>query len=139
MPVRPILAAFRTRILAIDGVSALVADRVYPAHLADVAEPAYPCVTLFHLRARRGVWMPRVSDPGVLLIQSWSKTDMDEVLNLYELVSEGLHAQVTRTSGSGVCFHEVREVDSRGPTWVAEDSTWVMSAWYHYRASTPPG
>lgn len=135
MALSRIIAAFRTRILAIDGVDDLVADRVYPAHLADVAQPVYPCVTLFHLRGRQGVWMPRIGDPAAMLVQAWSKVDEQEVLGLYDLISTGLHNQKTLTSTSDVCFHEVRELNSQGPTWIREDSVWLVSAWYHYRAS----
>lgn len=135
MPVSPVLAALRTRILALDGVSA-VGDRVYPVHAADVEQPEYPCITLFHMRGKRGVWMPRVNDPSVVLVQEYSKMDAQEAFDLYEIVSEGLHDQKTLTSGGGVCFHEIRELDMKGPIWIAKNSVWQTSHWFLYRSST---
>jgi hypothetical protein len=140
------IAAFRQRLVgdpSLDPLSAqlvaIVGDRVYPTFLVDVIQPVYPCITLFQSQAEQAVWAPRTFDYGVMQLQIWSKKDLQECWDAYELVTQLLHEKKTLTSTSQLCVHQVREIWSDSGIWVAEDSVWRQSVRYQFRASVIGG
>ena len=129
------MAAFRLRLTEDAALAVLVGDRVYPTHIVDVAEPVYPCITLFQAEGNQAVWLPRTFDFGVMLVQIYSKVDLQECYDIYELVTQLLHEQKTAVSRAGACFHQIREIWSNSGLWIREDSVWQQSARYLFRVS----
>lgn len=130
-----ILSALITRLRSIPGITALVDDRIYPRHLSEGAEPAYPCITLFQVDGSLAVWAPRTTDSQHFLIQIYSQVGPEECYALYELVTAALHEQKTLTSTGAACFHQVREIWSNSGMWLADTNAWQLSMQYQARAS----
>jgi hypothetical protein len=72
-------------------------------------------------------------------LQIWSKKDLQECWDAYELVTQLLHEKKTLTSTPHLCVHQVREIWSDSGIWVAEDSVWRQSVRYQFRASVIGG
>ena len=142
-----ILGAVRERLVAstdlqvyvgVDGTTSdPSAARVYLKWAVDAAVAVYPAVTLYLERAKLDVTMPRMWNPGFVLLSFYSNLDPQEAITMYEICSRLLHAQrwALALNTLNVCVKEVVERDVRGPVWVEATHCWRRDALYRIRAS----
>ena len=135
MAIQRIMAALRARLLSSPELVALIGDRVQAGELADVAEPVYPLITLNQMDGMLAVWAPRTTNPQRWMVQIHSQKGLHEAFGLGELVTALFHEQKNRTSGSGVCFHQIREIWSHPPVHDQTTNVWSMALQYETRAS----
>lgn len=131
------LHAIRARLLADAQLTAMIGDRVFPMHLADVTEAQYPCVTFFQKDGRQapGTFAPRLVDPAHVLIQAYTQRDISELYDIYDRIQVMLHEQKQSVSNSEVTIHDIREIWANSGIYDKPTNTWQLSTLYIVRAS----
>lgn len=130
------IAAIRARILTDPNIVAIVGDRVYLAHVFDVREPTYPCITLSQTDGLRAVWAPNLRDPAQVMVECFSKKSLEEANDLNDLIVPLLHNEKNRTSTATVSFHEIRMNFENSGFWDADTNCWRQTSRYLVRVTT---
>lgn len=130
------LAAIRSRLLSSPELVAFVGSRVYHGHIFDIAEPVYPLVTFMTSGAEEVVWAPNTINDGILLVQCYTKTNLEDAQAIETLVSRMLHTEKNRTSAADACFHGIRKVWGNSGLWNKETSSWQISARYEFHVTS---
>jgi len=83
---------------------AKVQGRIYPAELATIERPNFPCICF---RLVGGVPHPLKSVATVdVALWIWSKKSYSEALSIYEDLKNVLHSQLFRSNGVASVFYE---------------------------------
>jgi hypothetical protein len=93
-----IKATFRSVFINNEPLFALIGDRVYPKHITDVKNQAFPCVTIGFEKIMSA--KNEIEDSGYYFIDVWSKTGNDELTAIYSIIKSLINKK--RNLGGGI-------------------------------------
>lgn len=127
------LHAIRVRLLSSPELS-LYTTKIYIAHIYDVTEPVYPCITVRNTRGTLSTRVPRFTDPGEVEVAIHSQHSEQQALEIEEWCERLLHEQKQHVSTNQCCFVEIRK--SHEPITIFDEKTaaWLVSTRYQIRA-----
>jgi hypothetical protein len=132
LPLRS-LAAIRSRLLTDPNLAAIVGTRISLAYIFDQAETVYPCITIAQMDGNNPPWLNVPGGTiyggvtlveGQVMVESFSKTAVDQVSLIDDYVFALLHKQESLTSGGGACFKEIRRTWNKSGEWDGSSNFW---------------
>ncbi len=135
------IAAIRSRLLQssdLVSVLALTPDgvpAVYASHIWDVAEPSFPCTTIYQAEANLAVWAPRLLDSGRIQIDCYSKLNSRQSNEMEEMVEAMLHTQNIHLNQQNVnaAFAECRKLSWNMSMFETDVHAWRVTSIYLIR------
>lgn len=139
------IAAIRARLLQSTDLVPILAltpenvPAIYIAHVWDIKEPVFPCVTIYQPDASLGVWgeqgvgVPLAIDPGKITIESFSKLNNRQPSEMDEFIHGMLHKQESLISTASACFKEIRKTNWNMALFDPDTRAWRVTATYVVR------
>lgn len=142
------LAAIRSRLFSDTTLPGILAKdmsgnpAIYIANIFDIREPLYPCVTLSQMDGSNPPW---ATTPGgtvyggqtllecQVMIQTFSKNEVDEASTIDDYIFALLHKQEGRISSANATFKECRRTWVNSAAWDGSANFWRSASRYLVR------